>query len=240
MSKSRTRLIAATAAGTGLVTGLGLGITGLANASTSTTPTTTGTTGTAPSTAAKHPKGDRDHHGGPGALIQAVNGTASLTLDTPRGVETVALTPATVYKRGTATVGLSDVKQGEIVRVAFVDPKATSLVAKTVRIEPARAAGYVTTVNSPTSFTITMPDGFTRTVQDSSTTVFTNAGAAGSAADVTVGKFVVAEGTVDANGTTLDAARIGTGGGGGHGKGMPMGSTTTAPGATTTAPGTTG
>jgi hypothetical protein len=238
MSKPRTRLIAATAAGTGLLAGLGLGVTGLAAAATTATTAAVGTAGsTGTAHALSHRRhGNPDHRWGRGALVQAVNGTASLTLDTPRGVKTVALTSTTVYKRGTSTVGLSDVKQGQIVRVAFVDPKATSLVAKTVRIEPARAAGYVTTVNSPTSFTITMPDGFTRMVQESSATVFRNAGAAGTAAEVTVGKFIIAEGTVDANGTTLDAARIGVGGG--HRMGVRA--VTPSSGTTTTVPGTTG
>jgi hypothetical protein len=210
MSKIRPRLIGAGVAGTGLVAGIALGVTGVASASTN--------TATSPAQLAsasvagqpqhgKHRDGE-DRHGA-GDLVTAVSGN-TLTLDTPAGVKTVTVTPATVYRRGMGTASLADVKLNEIVRVRFVDPTATALVAKSVWIELARADGYVTAVNG-TSFTLIGRDGFARTVQESSTTVYRNAGAAGSPTEVTVGKLIRAEGNVDANDTTLDATRIGTG-----------------------------
>jgi hypothetical protein len=105
---------------------------------------------------------------------------------------------------------LVDVKPNEIVRVRVVDPTAAAPVAKSVLIELARADGYVTALNGA-SFTVIGPDGFARTVQESSAAVYRNAGAAGSPSEVTVGKLVCAQGNVDASGTTLDATRIGIG-----------------------------
>ncbi|GAC1611917.1 MAG: hypothetical protein NVS3B26_29550 [Mycobacteriales bacterium] len=122
----------------------------------------------------------------------------------------MAVTPATVYRRGGKAATFADVKPNEIVRVRLVDPKAASPVARTVDIEMARAEGYVIAVNGP-SFTIVGLNGFARTVTETAATTFRDAGKAGSAAEVTVGKFVRAAGTVDPNGTSLDATRISTG-----------------------------
>lgn len=207
MLKISPRVIGVSAAGTGLVAGLALGVTGFANAA-GTTPSTSGSASVAGQGHHGQHRGDRDRRGAPD-LVTAVSGT-TLTLDTPRGVKTVTLTPTTVYKHGQGTATLADVKPNEIVRVRFVDPMAAVLVAKSVGIEMARADGYVTAVNG-TSFTIIGRDGFARTVQENSTTVYRNADAAGSPSELSVGKLVRVEGNVDANGTTLDATRIGTG-----------------------------
>ncbi|GAC1611548.1 MAG: hypothetical protein NVS3B26_25520 [Mycobacteriales bacterium] len=214
MSLSRTRLVAATAAGTGLAAGLFLGVAGLASASTTTT-----SPSSAPDAAAsgqhhgpdggpgRH--GRHGRHGRGGALVTSVNGN-TITLDTPRGTKTVTVNSATVYKHGTATAALSDVKVHYIVRVQLVDPNASAPVAKEVRIEMARVDGYVTAVSGST-VTVIDGGGFTRTVQESQATTYRDAGNAGSPAEVAVGKYIRAEGNVDPNGTTLDATRIGTG-----------------------------
>ena len=206
MSKIRPRLIVASAAGTGLVAGLALGVTGLAHAATPSSPATSASASAADAT--QHGR----HHGkqrGAGDLITAVNGN-KVTLDTPLGVRNATVTSATVYKRGQSTATLADVKPNEIVGVRFVDPTASAVVIKSIQIELAHADGYVTAVNG-TSFTVIGRDGFARTIQESPTTVYRNGGAAGGPSEVTVGKLVRAEGNVDANGTTLDATRIGTG-----------------------------
>ncbi len=210
MSKIRPGLIGVSAAGTGLVAGLALGVTGLANAAgtTTTSPSKSGSAGVASEGHHGQHRGDRDRRGAPD-LVTAVSGN-TITLDTPTGIKTVTVTPATVYKHGQGAASLADVKPNEIVRVRFVDPAATAPVAKSVLIELARANGYVTAVDG-TSFTVTGRDGFARTVQEGRTTVYRNAGAAGRPSEVSVGKLVRTEGNVDANGTTLDATRIGTG-----------------------------
>ena len=208
MSHSRTRLVAATAAGTGLAAGLFLGVTGLASASTTTT-----SPSSSPGAASSGPRhghhGHHGKHGAGGALVTSVNGN-TITLNTPRGTKTVTVNSATVYKHGTTTAALADVKVHDIVRVQLVDPNASAPVAKEVRIVVARVDGYVTAVNG-NAVTVIDRGGFTRIVQESQATTYRDAGNAGSPAEVAVGKFIRVEGNVDPNGTTLDATRIGTG-----------------------------
>ncbi|GAC1611614.1 MAG: hypothetical protein NVS3B26_26270 [Mycobacteriales bacterium] len=141
--------------------------------------------------------------------MTGVNGN-TITLDTPGGIRTVTVNSATVYKRGTATAALSDLKVHDVVRVQLVDPNSATPVARWIRIQMAGVDGYVIAVNA-TSFTVIDRDGFTRTVQESPATTYRNAGSAGTPAEVAVGTFIRAEGIVASNGTTLDATRVGTG-----------------------------
>jgi len=208
----RSRLVAVTAAGTGLAAGLLLGVTGLASAAPTSGSTTTAASGGPAQHAGKHGgKGHREgrEHHRAGALVTAVNGN-TLTLDTPRGVQTVTLAAATRYQHGAAADALADVHAGEIVQVALVDPTATSPVAKTVRIELAHEAGYVHSANGST-VTIIDGNGFTRAVQENPTTSYRTNGATGSPSDVTVGRFIRVQGNVDANGATLNASKIAVG-----------------------------
>ncbi len=211
-SPTRGRRVALVA---GLVAGLGLGVNGLASAA-STTPTTppsgaAGQPGHGPRGDHGHGRGDRGPRHGAGGLVTAVTGT-QLTVDTPRGPKTVALTPATTYRHGRATATRTDVKVGEIVRVRvrLVDPAATAAVAKAVEIEPAHVGGFVSAVDGST-LKVVDESGFTRTIRTSSSTTYEKDGAAAKASALTVGSFVRAEGVVDPDGTTLDAARVATG-----------------------------
>ena len=208
----RSRLVAVTAAGTGLAAGLALGVTGLASAAPTSGSTTTAASGGLAQHAGKHDgKGHRqgrEHHRA-GALVTAVNGN-TLTLDTPRGGQTVTVTAATRYQHGAAAAALADVHAGETGRVALVDPAATSPVATTVRSELAHEAGYVHSANGST-VTIIDGNGFTRTVQENPTTSYRTNGATGSPSDVTVGRFIRVQGNVEANGTTLNASKIAVG-----------------------------
>jgi len=103
--------------------------------------------------------------------------------------------------------------------------------------------GTVTSVNG-SDIVIKDRDGFTRTITTSGSTVYSN----GLSASPAVGSQVHATGTVDANGTSLDAAALGTpptpppGRHGKHGPGagpgaLPGSGTRPAPGGTTGAPG---
>ena len=207
MSDPRARRIAVTAAGSGLVAGLALGITGLASANT-TTPTGSSPAPAAGSTGQHH--GHHGRRGAGGALVTAVNENA-ITLDTASGSRTVTVNSATVYKHGTATAALSDVKVHDVVRVQLVDPTASTPVARQVQIVMARVDGYVTAVSGTGTITVIDRGGFTRTVRQSQATAYRTAGRAGGPAEVAVGTFIRAEGDVDSNGTTLDASRIGIG-----------------------------
>lgn len=201
----RWALIAGSA---GLVAGLALGVTGLA-AATAPTPSPT-----AKADAARpfdrgpgHFQG-REHHGR-GGLVSAIS-SSSLTVRTPAGSRTIGLTGATTYYRGEIKATQASVKVGDVVHVRLVDPAAASPVAAVVTVVPAHLAGFVTKIDGST-ITLVDGSGFTRTLTTSSATVYDKDGATGSASDITVGSFIHALGTVDANGTTLDATKVGTG-----------------------------
>jgi hypothetical protein len=72
--------------------------------------------------------------------------------------------------------------------------------------------GKVTAVSGD-SITITDPQGFTRAILVSGSTTYKRGGASVTIAAVVVGSKIFAQGTVDANGTTLDALSIDIAGG---------------------------
>jgi hypothetical protein len=202
-----TRTRWAVAAGSaGVAAGLALGVTGFATAA-SPSPS--------PSTDRPlHQQGalrDRlmDHLRGGSGLVSAVT-SDSLTLRTPDGTRTIGLTSSTTYYTGRTKATKDAVKAGSVVHVRLVDPRATKQVAAVVTVEPAHLDGWVTAVSGG-AITLTDPSGFTRTVRTSSATTYVKDGAAATSSIVSVGTFVRAVGTVDADGTTLDATRVATG-----------------------------
>jgi hypothetical protein len=193
---------AAVAAVVGLATGLGLGITGIAGA----------VGGTPTPSPSLRPHADRPH-GGPdmpgrrgfggierlhgnrsGGIVTAV-GANSITVALPRGSRTITVNSATTYFEGRAKATKGAVRVGEVVGIRLVDPGATTPVAKTVVVLPAHLAGLVTKVDG-TTITIVDRGGFTRTIHATGTPA------------VKAGQFVAAVGTVDADGTTLDATSV--------------------------------
>lgn len=205
MSRRRTTIVA----GASLLTGLTLGATGLAAASSSTPSSGSTAAPTTPGRAGHFGRGG--FRGGPGGggpfdLVTATSGS-SLSVDTPTGAKTVVLTPATTYRRGRATASSSDLAVNEVVLVRYVDPSATSLVARSVDILPAHLDGYVTAIGTGT-LTVIDGSGFTRTVTTSSATTYRNAGTAATASAVKVGSFVRALGAVGSDHSTLDATSI--------------------------------
>ena len=135
---------------------------------------------------------------------------SSLTLHSPEGTKTIALNASTTYYQGETAATLAAVKVGEIVHVRLVDPTAAHPVAAVVRVVPAHLAGFVTAIDGP-KITLIDGSGFTRTLTTSSATTYDKDGATGSASDIKVGGFIHAAGTVDPDGTTLDATKVVTG-----------------------------
>lgn len=227
MKLNRTHLALGAA---GLTVGVALGVTGLANAA---DPSPTPSRGPGSMQDARPdgmgmPFGFRmrgDHQGGYGGLVTSVSGD-SLTVRTPRGTETIALTSSTTYYEGQAKATRSAVSSGDVVHVRLVDPRATNKVAAVVTVVPAHLVGWVTEVSGST-ITVKDLDGFTRTISTSSSTTYVKDGATATRSAVTVGTFVRAVGQVDSDGTTLDATRVATGtpvrgDGPGRDGGMPM------------------
>lgn len=224
MKLSRTHLALGAA---GLAAGVALGVTGLANAA---DPSPTPSPGSGQGMRPDHggiPFGGHfrgDHRGGYGGLVTSIDGD-SLTVRTPRGTETIALTSSTAFYEGQTKATRSAVSAGEVVHVRLVDPRATKKVAAVVTVVPAHLVGWVTDV-SGSSITIKDLDGFTRTIRTSSATTYVKDGATATRSAVTVGTLVRAVGQVDSDGTTLDATKVATGtpdrADGPGGAGMPM------------------
>ena len=223
---SSSKRWAASAGAVGLVGGLALGTTSLAGAvSPSPAPPSTRT---APAPNHVLPRGLqmlRGQHRGAGGLVSAIT-SSSLTLRTPSGTKTIGLTSSTAFYEGATKATRSAVKPGDVVRVlladprgiferrgfrtVLADPRASSPVASSIIVLPAHLSGWVTRVDGST-ITITDLDGFTRTVVTSAGTTVKKDGSDATLAAITVGSFLHAVGTVDSNGTTLDATRIGLG-----------------------------
>lgn len=210
MTISRSHLALGAA---GLVAGLALGLTGLAQA---------GSPGPSPAPGRTMQDRMQDHRGMPfgdrkgghhpgryGGLVTAVD-SDSLTVRGPRGTETVALTSSTAYYDGATKATRSVLDAGDVVHVRLVDPRATSKVAAVVTVVPARIAGWVTQVGD-TSLTLKDLDGFTRTVRTGSGTTYVKDGATATRSAITVGSLVRAVGHVADDGTTLEATRVATG-----------------------------
>lgn len=202
MTAKRWSLVAGSA---GLVGGLALGVTGFANAA---NPTPSPAPGS-------HQAGDR-FRGGPehglgraGGLVTAVTGD-SVTLRTSDGTKTVALTGTTTYANGKATATKSILKVGSLVFVKLVDPAAAKPVAAAVTVLPAHLGGFISKVDGST-VTLTDESGFTRTLTTSGATTYEKDGVRATSSILTVGALVRALGTVDADGTTLDATKVSVG-----------------------------
>lgn len=200
---------AVTAGAVGLVGGLALGATGLAGAvSPSPTPSGGSKAQVAPGTK-QFPGRPPGRRLGRGGLVSAISAD-SLTLRTPAGSKTIGLNGSTTFYDGPTKVTRSAVAVGDVVRVLLADPKASSPVASVVTVVPAHLAGWVTSISGST-ITLKDVDGFTRTLTTSSVTKVRKDGADATLAAITVGSFIHAAGTVDGDGTTLDALRIGVG-----------------------------
>jgi hypothetical protein len=87
---------------------------------------------------------------------------------------------------------------------------ASPTTASSVSIELAELFGTVTSVSGST-ITIKDPQGFSRTIVVGSATTYTQGGATSTIAAVIDGAKIVAQGTIDANGTSLDALSVDVG-----------------------------
>ena len=125
---------------------------------------------------------------------------------------TVSVTGQTRYQKVGASAALSDVTSGTaIVAAGTLDSNGT-LTGVRVLIRVPRIGGEVTAVNGSvngSSYTVTARFGTTYTVNATSSTTYVNRdGTATSASAVQVGTYIVAQGTLSADGKTLTAQRI--------------------------------
>jgi len=205
------RVAATTALGVGLVAG-GAGI---ASATSSHSPrdSTTSTSATPPSPA-----------NFAGGVVTAVS-SASISVKGMDGTSSsYAITSSTTFSEGPTTVTASELAVGQHVGIQL--STSDDSTAANIDIQLPALFGTVTSVSGDT-VVITDLEGFSRTIVVESSTTYTKSGATASLSDVVVGSDIIAEGTVDANGTSLDATHVVIGlpsqQGGGPGIGGPGG-----------------
>jgi hypothetical protein len=87
---------------------------------------------------------------------------------------------------------------------------ANSTLAQSINVQVPVLFGTVTAVQGNT-ITISDLEGFSRTIVVDSSTTYTKSGATATLADISVGTLISAEGTVDANLTSLDATSVSMG-----------------------------
>jgi hypothetical protein len=142
---------------------------------------------------------------GTGGDVTAVTST-SVTIELWGGSSaTFTLTPTTTYSEGSTSTTTSPLVVGDRVRIGLSSTSSTT--AASVTIELAELYGTVKSVSGDTIL-ITDPQGFTRTILVSSATTYSHGG---SLTDAVAGAKIFAQGTVDANGTSLDALTIDVG-----------------------------
>lgn len=186
------RVAATTALGVGLVTG-GAGI---ASATSSHSPrdSTTSTSATPPSPA-----------NFAGGVVTAVSSTSISVKGMDAATRTYAITSSTTFSEGPTTVTASALALGQHVGIqlsASDDSTATG-----IDIQLPALFGTVTSV-AGNSVVITDLEGFSRTIVVDSSTSYTKSGVTASLSDIDVGSGIIAEGTVDANLTSLDATSV--------------------------------
>jgi len=142
--------------------------------------------------------------------ISAINGS-SLSLKTDDGwTRTITVGSSTTITKGGATIAIGDLAVGDQIR--FAQDKATdgTYTITAIKVVLPAIGGEVTAISGNT-ITVTGRDGTTGTIHVDSDTTYQVDGTAGKAlSDVTVGSFVIAEGTLRTDGS-LDADTVHSG-----------------------------
>ncbi|MGA2970353.1 MAG: DUF5666 domain-containing protein [Acidimicrobiales bacterium] len=185
------RVAATTALGVGLVAG-GAGI---ASATSGHSPrdSTTSTAATPPSPA-----------NFAGGVVTAVSSTSISVKGMDGTTNTYAIASSTTVSEGPTTVTASALAVGQHVGIQLSTDGSS---ATSIDIQLPALFGTVTSVSGDT-VVITDPEGFSRIIVVDSSTSYSKSGATASLSDVIVGNEIIAEGTVDANGTSLDATNV--------------------------------
>ncbi len=140
-----------------------------------------------------------------GGYVTAVT-AASVTVLRWNGMTTTyTITPTTVFTEGTQPATAAQLVVGDRVNIRLA--RSAKTTALRINIELAQLAGKVTSVSGNT-ITITGGQGFGRTILVGTTTTYTESSTPATLAAVTVGASISAKGTIDTNGTTLDALSV--------------------------------
>jgi hypothetical protein len=139
-------------------------------------------------------------HGMGGITITAISGN-SISLATEDGwTRTITVDSGTTYSKSGATIALGDLKVGD--QIGFRQTKETdgSWTIDAIQVVLPHLGGEVTAIKG-SAITVTDRDGATKTINVSSDTTYTVNGNGASLADVKVGMFLVAEGTLNDDGS---------------------------------------
>ena len=162
-------------------------------------------------------------HGMGGITVTAISGT-SISLATEDGwTRTITVDDGTTYSKSGAAIALGDLKVGDM--IGFRETKETdgTFTIDSIVVVLPHLGGEVTAIDGST-ITVTDRDGTAQTIKVSGDTTYTVNGNGASLADVQVGMFLEAEGTLNDDGslaaTNVHAGEQGFGGrgpGGDHG-----------------------
>jgi hypothetical protein len=131
---------------------------------------------------------------------------SSFTLKRSNGTTTnYTITNTTTFTEGSTVLTAAALEAGDSADVDVNSLAPTT--ALSVNILLAQLSGPVTAVSGNT-ITIRGGKGFARTINVTDSTTYTQSGAPASLTNVTVGSFITAQGTVDADLTTLDATSV--------------------------------
>ena len=140
-----------------------------------------------------------------GGYVTAVTATSVTVLRWNGVTTTYAITPTTVFTEGSRSSSAASLVVGDRVNIRLA--RSAKTTALRINIELAELGGKVTSVNANT-ITITGGQGFSRTILVSSATTYSESGTSATLAGVTIGLTINAKGTIDPNGTTLDALTV--------------------------------
>ena len=144
---------------------------------------------------------------GRNAVTVTSNDGTSLGLETADGWTRTIDTTGVVLTDDGATITLADIAVGDNVSIAQTRNADGSYTVTGIAVLPATVSGTVATVGTD-SFTVTLADGTTQTVNVSATTTWRVQGStAPGIADLTAGRQVSAAGTLAADGS-LDATTV--------------------------------
>ena len=143
-----------------------------------------------------------------GGVVTALT-TTSITVTNRAGTDaTYTITPSTTFTEDRVTAIAADLTVGDSVRITLSSTDAVTAVA--IDIELAHVGGKVVSVLGNT-IVLANRNGVDSTVTVDSTTTYSVGGASATLAQVTIGSFVFAEGTMSPSATTLDAISVGIG-----------------------------
>lgn len=161
------------------------------------------------------PFGPGGAFGGPAlglyGVVTSASGTPlSITISEADGTSvTVGTTSSTTYTSASGAAAASDVHVGDLVRIEPTSATASSSspTAQRVAIEQSSVEGTVVSFSGG-AIVVRNDELLEQTITVSAGTTYSLDGAKGAASDVTTGAEIVARGTVDPDGSTLDATNV--------------------------------